>query len=220
MYCGKCRAENLSGAVFCGTCGAPLAEEAPTGSAAGQAALSQKPGAARNPARDRKLGIAAAAVVAAAVALGAVFLSGGRGPEATAERFFDVVLGGQAEKIIDLVPRGMVEMVMEESGCSRAKTAEEFSQAAYPLNAAMDALGGSVDLTCHAVGSENVSPDQLDYIQEQYEQMNVDVTAAKTVEMEFRIRMAGMGVDETGTYNIPVIKTGSGWYIDITGLNF
>ena len=66
MYCGKCRAENLPDAAFCGTCGAPLAKEAPTGSAAGQAALSQKPGAARNPARDRKLGIAAAAVVAAA----------------------------------------------------------------------------------------------------------------------------------------------------------
>ena len=219
MYCGTCGAENQPGATFCGACGAPLAAEAPAGTAAGQAQPARQPEAAGNTARNKKIGIAAVAAVVIVAVLGAASLFGGRGPEATAEQLFDVVLSGQAEKIIDLVPKSLVEAAMEESGYSRAEVAEQLSQVAYGLNAAMNTLGDGLDLTYDAVGSEDVSPEELDSIQEQYDQMNVDVTAAKNVELEFRIRMPGLGLDESTTYSIPVIKAGGGWYIDITDLN-
>ena len=113
----------------------------------------------------------------------------------------------------------MVVAAIQESGLTRAEVAEQFGQATYGLNAAMDTLGDGLELTYDAVGSEDVSPEELDSIQAQYEQMDVDVTAAKDVEMEFLIRMPGLGMEETTTYSIPVIKAGGGWYIDVANLN-
>lgn len=219
MYCGKCGAENQPGATFCGACGAPLAAEAPAGTAAGQTQPARQPEASGNTARNKKIGIAAVAAVALVAVVGAVSLFGGRGPEATAERLFDMMLSGHPEKILDLVPQRMVDAAIQESGLTRAEVAEQFGQATYGLNAAMDTLGDGLELTYDTVGSEDVSPEELDSIQAQYEQMDVDVTAAKDVEMEFLIRMPGLGMEETTTYSIPVIKAGSGWYIDVANLN-
>ena len=98
MYCGKCGAENQPGATFCGAYGAPLAAEAPAGTAAGQAQPARQPEAAGNTARNKKIGIAAVAAVVIVAVLGVASLFGGRGPEATAESTKRKKVQGQMKK--------------------------------------------------------------------------------------------------------------------------
>ena len=77
-----------------------------------------------------------------------------------------------------------------------------------------------VDISYNAVDSEEMDPDQLRYLQEQYDALHVDVSDARTVEVELRVQMRSMGLDESTTIDIPVIQVGRSWYIDVTNLNF
>lgn len=63
---------------------------------------------------------------------------------------------------------------------------------------------------------EKITGDDLDEIKEDYEDMDVKVSAAKTVEVEVNIHS-----DETETSNsmdISLIKVGRSWYIDINSM--
>ena len=225
MFCGKCGAKNESGAAFCYACGAPLGTAAP----AGESAAAAKPGAGtvsaavQDSGRHKKIGIAAVAAAAVVVIFVVFSLFGGRGDKATAEQFFDAVFYGDAAAIVDLVPKGLVNTMIEESGYSREEVAEEFGQMADYLNSSVDALkamGSGVDISYDAVDSEDVDASQLSYLQEQYDEVDVDVSAARTVSVEFRVQVKSLGIDETNSFDVPVVKVGRSWYIDVMDLNF
>ena len=223
MYCGKCGAKNEPGAAFCGACGAPLETSKPAGTPVVEGEPVSIPAAgAQDRRRHKMIGIAAVAVVAVAVAVGAFSLFGGRGPEATAEQFFDAVFDADAEAIVDLIPPDLIEAAMEESGYSRAEVEAGFEQMADEMGYAIGALGSlgdGVDISYDAVRSEEMAPDQLSYLQEQYDALHVDVSDARTVEVELRVQMSSMGLDERTTIDIPVIQVGRSWYIDVTDLD-
>ena len=213
MYCGKCGAKNEPGAAFCGACGAPLEASTPAGA----------PVIEGEPVSAKKIGIAAVAAVVVVLVIAAVSLLGGRSDTATAERFFDAVFNADAEAIVDLIPPDLIEAAIEESGYSRAEVEEEFQQMASEMSyalGALDSLGDGVDISYNAVDSEEMDPDQLRYLQEQYDALHVDVSDARTVEVELRVQMRSMGLDESTTIDIPVIQVGRSWYIDVTNLNF
>ena len=146
MFCGKCGAKNESGAAFCYACGAPLkTAEGPAAESGSGAA----PAAPQNSGRHKKIGIAAVAAAAVVVIFVVFSLFGGRGDKAAAEQFFDAVFDGDAAAIVDLVPKGLVNTMIEESGYSREEVAEEFGQMADYLNSSVDALkvmGSGVDI--------------------------------------------------------------------------
>ena len=163
------------------------------------------------------------AAVVVVLVIAAVSLLGGRSDTATAERFFDAVFNADAEAIVDLIPPDLIEAAIEESGYSRAEVEEEFQQMASEMSyalGALDSLGDGVDISYNAVDSEEMDPDQLRYLQEQYDALHVDVSDARTVEVELRVQMRSMGLDESTTIDIPVIQVGRSWYIDVTNLNF
>ena len=224
MYCGTCGAKNEPGAAFCGACGAPLEASKSAGTPVVEGEPVSIPAAgAQDRRRHKMIGIAAVAVVAVAVAVGAFSLFGGRGPEATVEQFFDAVFDADAEAIVDLIPPDLIEAAIEESGYSRAEVEAEFEQMAGEMSyalGALDSLGDGVDISYDAVGSEEVDPDQLSYLQEQYDALHVDVSDARTVEVELRVQVDSFGMDETTSFDIPVVKVGRSWYIDATNLNF
>lgn len=224
MYCGKCGAKNEPGAAFCGSCGAPL--ETPKPAETPGAGTVPAPGGtsgAQDSGKYKKIGIAAVAAAVVVVVLAAVSLLGGRSDTATAEQFFDAVFNADAEAIVDLIPPDLIDAAMEETGYSRAEVEAEFEQMAGEMDyalGALNALGDGVDISYNAVDSEEVDPDQLRYLQEQYGEMDVNVSDARTVEVELRMQMPSMGLDESTSIDIPVIKVGRSWYIDATNLNF
>lgn len=224
MYCGKCGAKNEPGAAFCGACGAPLEASTPAGAPVieGEPVSAQAAGT-QDSGKHKKIGIAAVAAVVVVLVIAAVSLLGGRSDTATAERFFDAVFNADAEAIVDLIPPDLIEAAIEESGYSRAEVEAEFEQMAGEMSyalGALDSLGDGVDISYNAVDSEEVDPDQLRYLQEQYDALHVDVSDARTVEVELRVQMRSMGLDESTTIDIPVIQVGRSWYIDVTNLNF
>lgn len=224
MYCGKCGAKNEPGAAFCGACGAPLEASTPAGAPVieGEPVSAQAAGT-QDSGKHKKIGIAAVAAVVVVLVIAAVSLLGGRSDTATAERFFDAAFNADAEAIVDLIPPDLIEAAIEESGYSRAEVEEEFQQMASEMSyalGALDSLGDGVDISYNAVDSEEMDPDQLRYLQEQYDALHVDVSDARTVEVELRVQMRSMGLDESTTIDIPVIQVGRSWYIDVTNLNF
>lgn len=220
MFCGKCGAKNEPGATFCGSCGAPLTEPGPERRPAAEPTPAAAPVSGQTSGKHKKIGVAvvAAAVVIVLVAL--FSLLGGRSDTATAEQLVDLMANPSAEGILDLLPEGLLETAMEETGYTRAEVANEFLGVADELRAAMgvlDYLGGDIKLSYKAVGTEDMAPDELSDLKEQYHQMNVDVSAARTVNMEIRVQANEYGLDETIPFEIPVIKVGRSWYLNVAG---
>lgn len=42
----------------------------------------------------------------------------------------------------------------------------------------------------------------------------------RTVSVEFRVQVKSLGIDETNSFDVPVVKVGRSWYIDVMDLNF
>lgn len=218
MFCGKCGAKNEPGATFCGSCGAPLAEPGPERRPAAEPAPAAAPVSAQTSGKHKKIGIAVVAAAVVVVLIAAFSLMGGRSATATAEQMVDLVSNPSAEGIIDLLPEGLVETAMEETGYTRAEVADEFMGVTDELRATMgvlDYLGGDIKLSCKAVGTEDVDSNDLRYLKDQYDAMNVNASAAKTVNMEVRVQSEAYGLDETVPFEIPVIKVGRSWYINL-----
>ncbi len=223
MFCGKCGAKCEPGATFCGTCGAPLEPEK----------VVEHPINYGNPAENipsvpvqgtgkyKKIGIIAVAAVAVLAVFAIFSLFGGRSDKATAERFFDAVFDADTEAIVDLLPKDLVNAAMEAGGYDKEDVAEEFAYLSNALKSSigfLDLLGDGVKFSYDAVSSEDVTEDRLSYLQERYQEIGVDVSAARTVCMEFRVQVDSFGVDETNTLDIPVIKVGRSWYLDVMGI--
>lgn len=216
MYCEQCGTKNEPGSAFCSACGAPLGANQPTGTS-----VSTGSAAVRSLWGNKKIKLAAAAAAVVLVIFAVSSLFGGRSDTAAAEQFFDAAFNADAQAIMDLVPKGLVNTVMEQSGYTKAEVAEEFEALADNLEASiggLDFLGDDVKISYDAVSSEAVDDSRLDYLQEQYDEANVDVSAARVVSVELRVQADSFGIDQSAPFEVPVIKVGNSWYIDV--MNF
>lgn len=219
MYCGKCGAKNEAGAAFCGSCGAPLGAEGTSPAAPAAAGeVNPKPAAVQSASKNKKIGIIAVAAVAIALVFAVFSLFGGRSDVETAEQFVDAVFDMDAKEILSLLPKDVVNM-MEESGYSKADLVEELSGMAEGLQSSflpMDFLSEKIDLDYDAVGASDVDLSQLTYLKERYnEEVGMKITAARKVNVSMRIQIDDLDIDMDQMMQIPVIKSGGKWYIDV-----
>jgi uncharacterized membrane protein YvbJ len=225
MYCGKCGAKNEPGAAFCGACGAPLeggTKPDRNAVAGGKPAASVKPAAVQSSHKNKKVGIAAVVVVAVIAIVAVSSLFGGRSDIKTAKQFVDAAFDADPAAIVNLVPKKLVNAVMEQGGYTKEEVAEELEYLADELESTfgtLDFLGNEVKISYDTVRSEDVDADQLSYLQEQYKQFDVDVSAARAVSIAFRVQADSYGIDETTPFDIPVVKVGNSWYIDVVSLS-
>lgn len=217
MYCGKCGAKNESGATFCGACGAPLGAAKPNSTV-----IYGEPGAPAGVTKaqgNKHKTIGVAAVVVAMIAIFGVFslFFGGKGPEATVERFLDAVMESDTETMLALVPPKVLNLV-ESAGYSKEEYARQLESMTGELGSVagiLESLGGDVKISYKVVDTEDVDADKMRDLKEGYqEEFDMKVKDAKLVEVE--LRMEGFGQSETGTFTIPVIKSGRTWYLDLT----
>lgn len=212
MFCGKCGAKNEAGTVFCGACGARLIPEQEAGAAPSAGVVTQS---VQDAGKHKKVGMIAAAVVAV-VAIFAVFsLFGGRSDKATAEKFMDAILDSDMEAVVDLLPPQLITYITEKAGYSKTEYARELADEFSYVGYAVKLLGEGVKVTYKVQGSEAVSGDDLDYLKEGYQEINVKVSAARTVTVQINVRSTALNLDESTSYEIPVIKVGRSWYIDV-----
>lgn len=194
MLCKKCGTENPDGAKYCSKCGK---------------ALNEKSTAKKN----REKGIVLALCVIVAVVL-LVYTLGGRSYKKTIDTFVTSQFAVDAQSIVELLPEKVLDKELEETGYSKTELVEETNDSLKKQVDYIDQyLGDDWKLSYKMTNVEDVTGDDLNDLKSNYEDINVKVSAAKTVEVEFTLK-----VDETEISNsleVSVIKVDRSWYLDL-----
>ena len=194
MLCKKCGTENPDGAKYCSKCGK---------------ALNEKSTAKKN----REKGIVLALCVIVAVVL-LVYTLGGRSYKKTIDTFVTSQFAVDAQSIVELLPEKVVDKALEETGYSKTELVEETNDSLKKQVDYIDQyLGDDWKLSYKMTNVEDVTDDDLDDLKSNYEDINVKVSAAKTVEVEFTLK--GDETEVSNSLEISVIKVDRSWYLDL-----
>lgn len=212
MFCGKCGTKNADGATFCTGCGAKLNGE--------QTAKSGTSIAVNPNDKNRKVGIIAVAVVAVIISGLIIALFGGRSYKATVEKFVNAQFDADAEAIVELIPEKMIVYALEEEGYDDDEIDKLIDEANEELQDQLDYidkyLGEGWTVSYKILDVEDVTGDDLDDLKDDYEDIDIKVAAAKTVEVELTVK-AGE-TESSNSLDISVIKVGRSWYLDMENM--
>ena len=209
MFCGKCGAENQDNAEFCTNCGTKLNKGVKTNTVA--VSLPNKNN------KDRKVGMIAVAAAAIIIIILGIFLFGGRSYKATIKKYVNATFDADAAELFSLIPKNMVDYMLEEDGYDRGDLDDLFDQINDELEDQMDSLdsylGEGWKADYEILFAEDIKGGDLDDIKDSYEDADVKVSAAKEVEVEITVML-----DETEISNsmdVSLIKVGRSWYLDV-----
>ena len=194
MLCKKCGTENPDGAKYCSKCGK---------------ALNEKSTAKKN----REKGIVLALCVIVAVVL-LVYTLGGRSYKKTIDTFVTSQFAVDAQSIVELLPEKVVDKALEETGYSKTELVDEANDSLKKQVDYIDQyLGDDWKLSYKMTNVEDVTGDDLNDLKSNYEDINVKVSAAKTVEVEFTLK--GDETEISNSLEVSVIKVDRSWYLDL-----
>lgn len=194
MLCKKCGTENPDGAKYCSKCGK---------------ALNEKSTAKKN----REKGIVLALCVIVAVVL-LVYTLGGRSYKKTIDTFVTSQFAVDAQSIVELLPEKVLDKELEETGYSKTELVEETNDSLKKQVDYIDQyLGDDWKLSYKMTNVEDVTGDDLNDLKSNYEDINVKVSAAKTVEVEFTLK--GDETEISTSLEVSVIKVDRSWYLDL-----
>lgn len=213
MFCGKCGVKNADDATFCAGCGAKLD--------GGQVVKNSAPVAANPNNKDRKIGMITVAVIAVIVIVLIIALFGGRSYKATVEKFVNAQFDADAEAVFELVPEKMIAYVLEEEGYDDDEFDKFIKEVNGELQDQLDYieryLGKDWTVSYEILTAKDVTDDDLDDLKDDYEDIDIKVSAAKTVEVELTVKA---GETETSnSLDISVIKVGRSWYLDLESMD-
>lgn len=194
MLCKKCGTENPDGAKYCSKCGK---------------ALNEKSTAKKN----REKGIVLALCVIVAVVL-LVYTLGGRSYKKTIDTFVTSQFAVDAQSIVELLLEKVLDKELEETGYSKTELVEETNDSLKKQVDYIDQyLGDDWKLSYKMTNVEDVTGDDLNDLKSNYEDINVKVSAAKTVEVEFTLK--GDETEISNSLEVSVIKVDRSWYLDL-----
>lgn len=211
MFCGKCGAKNNEGAIFCYKCGKPLNDE--------QKEVENVAADAKTNNRNRNVGIIVVAVIVATVLIGIFYLFGGRSYKTTVKKFLEASMNGDVKTILKLIPEDLIEELQEEKGLNKNELVSEMQERMQEeMDTLNNNLGDNWKVTYDIQKVKDVSDKDLKEIKKDYKEYDVDVTAAKNIEVKCTVKWKDN--KNTNTANISVIKVGRNWYIDASNISF
>ena len=160
-----------------------------------------------------------AMIIVLAVSAGCLFGCGsGKGsPEGVAKAYIEATKACDAKKIVNLMPKEIVEMAAEEKyDGDKTKMIEamqddldETKKRAEEKDIDMSKLQYEI------LGIEDADEDDIEKLNESLknEGLDVKIKDAKTVEIELSYPSEDGGEDKTQTTKLGVVKIGSSWYI-------
>lgn len=169
---------------------------------------------------NRKTGIIAVAALALALVVAVIYLFGGRSCSAAVGQYVNAQFGTDAEEILDLIPEDMIEYALEDSGYGADELDEFIDELTTALQKQQEqlnkTLGEDWKCTYEILETKNITGDELDALVDFYADMDVKVSGARTVEIEFTI-----SAEDTEISNplvVSAIKVGRSWYLDIASM--
>lgn len=205
MYCGQCGAKNDDAAAYCGNCGARLTPAQPN------PVVRPKP-------RRSKAPVLAAVAVVVVIAIVLVVWNpfGGRSPEKVIDQLITSVLDGNMDGMLDVLPDGMLGKAMDAGDISKSEMdyyLEEGEEELQLMLEQIDDYYGDWDYEYEILSMEDLRGSELRNIQDQYEELDYDVTAAKVAEVGMTLLVDG---DEESyeTTRFYLIEIGRSWYFE------
>lgn len=204
MYCGQCGAKNDDAVAYCGNCGARLTPAQPN------------PVVRPKPRRSKAPVLAVAAVVVLAIVLLVWKPFGGRSPEKVIDQLITSVLDGNMDGMLDVLPDGMLGKAMDAGDISKSEMdyyLEEGEEELQLMLEQIDDYYGDWDYEYEILSMEDLRGSELRNIQDQYEELDYDVTAAKVAEVGMTLLVDG---DEESyeTTRFYLIEIGRSWYFE------
>lgn len=194
MLCKKCGTENPDGARYCSKCGK---------------ALNEKAAVKKGSEKEKSIALC---VVVAIILL--VYTLGGRSYKKTIDTFVTSQFAVDAQSIIELLPEKVVDKALEETGYNKTELVNEANDSLRKQVDYLDqSLGDDWKLSYEMTNVEDVTGDDLDDLKSNYEDINVKVSAAKTVEVEFTLK--GDETEVSNSLEVSVIKVDRSWYLDL-----
>lgn len=227
MFCGKCGTQFPDDGAFCPNCGSPAPSAArsatpsapppvpPMGaSAPSGASMGGRPAApAAN--KNKLIGIGAVAVVAVVLIVVVMNLFGGRSLNKTVSQCVDGVMKADAAKILDVLPKQLLEEELDSMGYDSKKEAEKelSEQLEYTLDYLDDMYGSKWSYSYEIVDEDGYSTQELKNLNERYEDYDLKVSDAKRVEVEITIKDKDGDELTTQSSSFTFIKVGRSWYV-------
>lgn len=212
MFCGKCGAKNADDAAFCSECGAKINGN---GIVKNDTSIVVSPNN-----QNRKVGIIAVLVIAVVVIGVLITVFGGRGYKKTVEKFVDAQFDADAEAICKLIPEKVMDYVMEEEGYDDDEFDEFIEEGNEELQDLLDEIenyyGKNWKVSSEILKAEEVTGDDLDNLKDEYSEMGVEVSAAKTIEIQMTVKSGETENSNSG--EVSVIKVGRSWYLDFMSM--
>lgn len=211
MYCGKCGAEITAGAAFCPNCGSRL----------GTAAC------AKSNARNKAIGIAAVALVVAALVCGALFLRGKDGQSFFGNSEQDVInvlmeayLNAEMSNVLEVIPEQLLQSD-DLDGQEIQKIIEDGNETLQHIYSLYPGIfGDDWKMSYEVVTLEEVEKSKLREIRHTYKNYGVelDITTAKRAEIELNV--SGSKDKNSVEMNFYLIKVKNSWYVDWTSFRY
>lgn len=211
MFCGKCGMKNADNSRFCNSCGAKLGVKPVMDDTSITGYRSDK---------KRKVGIIAVAVAIVAIVALIIGLFGGRGYKATVEKFVNAQFDADAEAIFELIPEKMIDYILEEEGYDEDELDEFIEEGKEEMQDQIDYieryLGEDWTVSYEILTVEDITGDDLDDLKDDYEDIDIKVSAAKAVEIDLIIKVGE--TESNNSVNVSVIKSGRSWYLDLESM--
>lgn len=212
MFCGKCGTKNVDDAKFCTGCGEKLS--------GGEVVKTNTSINVVSNDKNRKVGMIAVAIVVIIATGFVIAFFGGRSYKATIETFIDAQFKADAEAIFELIPEEMIEYALEEEGYDDDEFDEFIEECNEYLEDQVNSLeryfGEEWSVSYTILSTEDVTGEELDDLKDDYEDIDIKVTAAKTVEVELTVK-AGE-TESSNSLDVSLIKIGRSWYLDLESM--
>ena len=164
-----------------------------------------------------KVGIIAgiAAVVVAVILI--VILAGGNSMESAVEKYMDAQINGDAKAVFELIPDELVEYMLDEEGYDE----DEFDIMIEDLNEEFqngfenvsEEIGEGWDVTYEIENSKRLRGDDLDELQEFYEDFGLEVSEARKVNIT--LEFTADDLETTNSIRAIFVNIGNSWYLDV-----
>ena len=161
--------------------------------------------------------IAAVLIVAVMIFIGKSILSGG-GETKVIKNFVEAEMTGDAETILDMIPKVVLEGAAKEMDKDVSELKDELSDEFDPLMKTINkSLGEGWSYSYEILEIKDLSEDEIADLEEEYSEVcELSIKKAKTATVEITIK--GEDTDRSEKVEIGIIKVGGKWYLDIVSL--